>query len=498
MSLLDLYLEKNQSKEWQNKLLDDSENLFLFDFNENFRELLKFEHGFVTFKNMNEMKDDEYRKYLSDNAQTVKSFINNMTRVKMFYSKGNKRVLTAKGEVYERFLSERLSPSDKWFINYLFISDGYFALKSNYLFERSEEIISLIEKAGYKLGQIYNALIYMFNMRDHSIEEYLRCEYVIMLACGFDTEFLQVYRESSEFEKNELHEYISDNYSKGRYNCLITAKFAPHALNDADTLLDNAKILFFSHYLKNSHPISLEDMLDIFEQVYTRFFKINSKRVTNFVMMYEDVFRMIYLNLFSDMQDFYSGLKYDDKLLTQATEVNSQTLDEIQSSRIDYTTTDAIDQLVKINSVLSMHAKQVNDFKCALHDEYSCKYFTSQTSGKNYLEIHQIIPRDYACEFASSIETPSNYVALCPHCHRLIHSAIDKQRFDALAKIYATRKEALEADGITPSNELLLAIYGIQQSKLDAGDSFNKPLLSPSQPKLAIGKGSKKKATKTK
>lgn len=500
MALLDLYLEKGI---WQETLPSGKQAVHLFDFTGNFRNLHKFEDGYRTFKKICEMSDNEKQSYLEENREQAKSFISNMMRTKLFYVKGGKPVPSAKGEVFEKFLGEKMSEDDRWFVDFLFVADSYFALKTNYIFVQTEDVFARWEKAGYTVGQIYNALIYLFNVRDVSMEEFLRTEYIIMISFLNDPEFLRAYRESSEFEKNELHEYIADNYSKGRYTCRVTSQFSPMALTDCDTVLDDAKILFFAHYINNSHPISLEDMLDTFEQAYTRFYRLNNKRVMNFILMYEDVFRMTYLNLFSDMQDFYTALRVDGKLVAAGKEkFDEEELKKALLEPLDYTTTETVETLVKVNAMFAAAAKAATGYKCELHDVNNCRYFTDKDSGKPYLEVHQIIPRDYAGEFNVSIERASNYVALCPHCHKLIHEATDAERFKALSALYWSRKERLEADGIVPTNELLFAVYGIEQRKLKPGQNdFSKPLLEAAQPKLAAGRGSgkspKKPAAKT-
>lgn len=487
MSLLELYIERNKQKNWQDKMGEDK-NLYLFEFTWNFRNLLMFEDGFRTYSKLCSMDAEQLGKYIEQNPAQAKSFIANMNRTKLFMTSGGKRVLSAKGEVYEKFLLEKMSKDDRWFVDYMFVVDSYFKLETNYIFAQTERVFTKWLKAGYALGQIYNSLIYLFNIREGNMEEYLRTEYLIMITFLNDPDFLRAYRAADEFEKGELHDYIVDNYNKARYNCLVSAKFSPAALTDCDTVLDDAKILFFSHYLMNSHPISLEDMLDIFSQVYTRFYKLNTKKTVNFMMMYEDVFRMTYLNLFSDMQDFYLSLKMDDDILANTYEhISDSSLDELIKDNVDYTTTDSINALAKLNSMLSANAKSETGYKCELDEESGCRYFTTKTSGKNYLEIHQLIPRDYANEFSVPIERASNYVALCPHCHRLIHNAADEERFKVLAQIYAKRKERLDADGIIPTNELLFAIYGIEQSKLPSECDFSKPQLEKPQPKLAVG-----------
>lgn len=494
MSLLNLYIEKSKEKNWQEKTGENKEDLYLFEFTGNFRNLLMFEDGFKTYSKLCSMDGEQLGKYIEQNPAQAKSFIANMNRTKLFMTSGNKRVRSAKGEVFEKFLLEKMSKDDRWFVDYLFVVDSYFKLETNYIFAQTERVFNKWLKAGYTLGQIYNSLIYLFNIREGNMEEYLRTEHLVMITFINDPDFLKAYRAADEFEKGELHDYIADNYNKARYNCPVSAKFSPAALTDCDTVLDDAKILFFSHYLMNSHPISLEDMLDIFSQVYTRFYKLNTKKTVNFVMMYEDVFRMTYLNLFSDMQDFYLSLKMDDDILANTYEhFSDSSLDELIKDNVDYTTTDSINALAKLNSMLSANAKLETGYRCELDAENGCRYFTSKHSSKPYLEIHQLIPRDYANEFNVPVERASNYVALCPHCHRLIHNASDEERFKVLAQIYAKRKERLDADGIIPTNELLFAIYGIEQSKLSSECDFSKPQLEKPQPKLAAGTGASAK-----
>ena len=484
MSLLDMYLDRCKSPRVSSA---DAERYapYLFAFTENFRNILKFEEGFETYMKLCE-HSDELSADVQFDPHKAKSFIANMNRTKLFISRGGKRVPSAKGEAYKKFLLEKMSRDERWFINYLMIADSYFELEINYIFEQTRRVFDKWLCAGYSISQIYNSIIYLFNIREGSKEEYLRSEYLVMISFINDPEFLRAYRASDDFERSELHDYIADNFTKERYGCIVSEKLSPTSLTDCDTVLDDAKLLFFSHYLMNSHPISLEDLVDKFAQVYTRFNKLNSRKVSNFIMMCEDVFGMIYINLFADSQDYYLDIDIDAGSLADTYE----RLGSSEETEVDYTTTESINLLAKINSVLSIGARSENGYKCELESENGCRYFTSHETGKPYLEVHQLIPRGYAGEFDVSIERPSNYIALCPHCHKLIHEATDAERFKALAAIYSKRKARLDADGITPSNELLFAIYGIEQSKLPGANFYNVRLENP-QPKLAAGKGKK-------
>ncbi len=61
--------------------------------------------------------------------------------------------------------------------------------------------------------------------------------------------------------------------------------------------------------------------------------------------------------------------------------------------------------------------------------------FTARATGFPFLEAHHLLPLKYQRHFPSSLDMQENIVALCPHCHRLIHHAtVDQTRplLDAL------------------------------------------------------------------
>ena len=88
-----------------------------------------------------------------------------------------------------------------------------------------------------------------------------------------------------------------------------------------------------------------------------------------------------------------------------------------------------------------------------------CKYFTSKENGKNFLEIHHLIPREFANDFDTTIEVLSNYIALCPNCHRKIHNAVDREREHLLRHLLNKRKDALLNDGLQISDKELIEYY---------------------------------------
>ena len=77
----------------------------------------------------------------------------------------------------------------------------------------------------------------------------------------------------------------------------------------------------------------------------------------------------------------------------------------------------------------------------------------------NYVEVHHLIPRAVGNDFENSIEVVENYVALCPHCHRLIHLGEDVERRPALHNLYIKRKDLLHEKGLDISEKELKEYY---------------------------------------
>ncbi|WP_338430133.1 MrcB family domain-containing protein [Synechococcus elongatus] len=85
--------------------------------------------------------------------------------------------------------------------------------------------------------------------------------------------------------------------------------------------------------------------------------------------------------------------------------------------------------------------------------------FTANSTKKNYVEAHHLIPMEYQDEFEFSLDVPENVVALCPNCHRLAHHAIPAEKREMLCSLIGKRGQLLLKRGISIDEERLLAMY---------------------------------------
>lgn len=86
--------------------------------------------------------------------------------------------------------------------------------------------------------------------------------------------------------------------------------------------------------------------------------------------------------------------------------------------------------------------------------------FKSRTTHQNYVEGHHLIPLKQEDNFSFSLDIEANIVALCPHCHRLLHHGKKEDISPLLNLLFQKRKQALADKGIQLTWEQLCSYYG--------------------------------------
>ena len=64
------------------------------------------------------------------------------------------------------------------------------------------------------------------------------------------------------------------------------------------------------------------------------------------------------------------------------------------------------------------------------------------------MEGHHLLPLSQQHNFTTSLDVYANIICLCPICHRLLHFGTDKDRIQAISKLYEKREFRLENSGI--------------------------------------------------
>lgn len=112
----------------------------------------------------------------------------------------------------------------------------------------------------------------------------------------------------------------------------------------------------------------------------------------------------------------------------------------------------------KRNQIIITQAIEGASHECECNSEHVT--FTSNSTGKAYMEGHHLIPLKYQSQFTFSIDIYANVVCLCPICHRLLHYAENREKKYTAEKLFDCRQQRLKNSGIDISKkefiELLL------------------------------------------
>lgn len=110
------------------------------------------------------------------------------------------------------------------------------------------------------------------------------------------------------------------------------------------------------------------------------------------------------------------------------------------------------------DSKLAKYCVNKSEYKCEANSNHNT--FISKNTGRNYVEVHHLIPLKYQPEFNKALDNHANIISLCPNCHRLIHHATLNDKKDCLEQLFEKeRMSALRGMGIEVTLNQIFAYY---------------------------------------
>ena len=94
--------------------------------------------------------------------------------------------------------------------------------------------------------------------------------------------------------------------------------------------------------------------------------------------------------------------------------------------------------------------------KCEIDPSHET--FTA-ANGETYVEAHHLVPIANQSRLNINLDLCENVIALCPTCHRAVHSAMKKIRLKHLKTLYNSRVSRLKSVGIDITIDELAEIY---------------------------------------
>lgn len=460
--LLSYYIDKNSIPDWKAKFSSAGQKVIMYKFKgTNGRYLTSFDVKFNEFKAVEGKPKSEWPTY--ENGQLIhKQYTVPMIETKLYYKENGIYYKTEKGKVYEKYLELDMNLDEKWLINYLLLMDSTIANRENYLINRSIDINNIFEKNTSELFTA-NACADLFVDRNvfttSKIKEIAFYDYLYLNSFYLEPEFLKLYYEASEEERKELHKYVYNNWEHRNSSCCISQKFISTNYSVPE-LIDDLKIFMYSLQLSKVRYSNFENTVNEIVEIYASEYDINKELVLHFVNENKNIFEPILMNVYGieDVEDTEEEAYFDAVTI----DVDINDVVDRPEPRIDDTTIVGKKQLKSIFAMRKKIAREKSGYKCELETYKGCRYFTSKTTKHNYVEVHHFVPREFRNNFENSVDVLANYITLCPHCHRMIHLATDRERVDIIRFIYSQRKERLKKCGLEVEFVDLLNFYNVE------------------------------------
>ncbi|MFA5208006.1 MAG: hypothetical protein WC428_05100 [Candidatus Paceibacterota bacterium] len=467
MSLLEVYKEKNRDNEWLEKysgLAKDKFGRFFEYTNTNFRSQSSFIGDFTEFSKIENKPSSQWPTNKKTGQKDHKHMVVNMVQSKLFKKNSdNLYSKTTKGVFYGDFIKIEMPDHEKWFINYIFLLNGYYFNRKNYIVNRTEDLLnSLLSVDGITEELLTRETEKILKLKKNSFSEMIRQDFFYLHSFYNDSDFLINYLRSSIAEKEELAKYIEENRENKDYKCCISKKYQLGGNFNQSMLLDEVKVFLLTFSFIKIENKNLNNVyrliIDIFDQKISSF---NKDFVFSYLVENKDIFDPIFEEIL-ETEDEGFDLGYE---LVEKAEAPKEKLEDRPEDYIDDTSREGKQKLKAVYSIRKRQAKIEGGHICALEKINNCKsiYFTAKTNNKNYTELHHLIPREFRNDFTYSIEVLANYVVLCPRCHRQIHLATDRERKHLINALYAERVGRLKLVGLDLELDKIYEYYQINE-----------------------------------
>lgn len=109
------------------------------------------------------------------------------------------------------------------------------------------------------------------------------------------------------------------------------------------------------------------------------------------------------------------------------------------------------------NPVIAAEAIKIHDYTCQVNGKH--KYFISESTQRNYVEAHHIVPISTQALFDNGIDCIPNIACLCPVCHRQVHFGLKNDKHKILRTIWDINQRDIKNSGIDIDFKELVELY---------------------------------------
>lgn len=300
MNILNYYLDQQNNTSWYTKFQSTSSKQSGKTFsyiNTNFRGIDAFLDQIEKFYEKNGLERSEWKDNMRSGQEADKHRVINLLNAGFFKFETDCYLITPKGlAIIDLIKDDSFNDSEKWFILFLLLLDYKNEEREFDVLLTTKEIFEYIIKAGYTKEEINNFLWTALHVDKKDVM--FSRDIFWLVSFARDDKFLIKYYESTQAEKESLHEYvIACSKNKKTKDC-IAHKFIGGGAYTTSTFIDDLKMLFFANYTISNNFDSFEDYLDkILFKYKTKFPTFRVDKTMYFIKNHKSIFKIIYKRL---------------------------------------------------------------------------------------------------------------------------------------------------------------------------------------------------------
>ena len=241
MNIIEYYNEKCKDENWHKKYYQTGKNddgsIFTF-LNQNYRTLSDFESYFLKFKEYAGIPRGNKWAIKETTGQLIaKQYVTNMVKTFLFMSQRNENnelvyYLTSRGQNFYEMLQNDFSEAEKKFLTILYILNASFENIPRYLLKQSWDVLNNLVNVDFDINNIIEMIIYFLKeeINERHVDNIFNYDIVWLLSFYTDTEFLKLFKISTEEEKKIDHEDTQDRIFHQKHHPVCSGAGAVHAV----------------------------------------------------------------------------------------------------------------------------------------------------------------------------------------------------------------------------------------------------------------------------
>lgn len=298
MNILDYYINKQKDNAWyisfQSTAKDQNGKLFSC-LNVNFRKLTSFFTQLEEFKCKDGKRREEWNSYQENGQEKDKHRIVNLRNAGLITFSNDRYYITEKGkEILRIYDEEELSDKEKWILLLVLIMDYKTDERELDIVRSAIELINDLSKMGLDRKLFLQKLKQA--MFVSSKEQLFTSDIFWLISFAKDPEFIKIYLNSTESEKQKLYDYVILCSKNKKSNDCIAHKFVSGGAYSVSTFNEDINMVLSILIMTTVQDKNWDGYLKVVCKLYVN---CNFDKIKNFMDGNKSIYDDIYKNSFS-------------------------------------------------------------------------------------------------------------------------------------------------------------------------------------------------------